>query len=143
MKHTANHVLQNPAWMAVYNASKAAQHSLNETLRIELEPFGVRVINVVTGAIDTIIMTKDAAAGNKFQLPSKSLYQVIFNKIKGRADGVEKVPRTSPADYARVSQLVFILRCLRYVRTTANDAIASCRASRKKVNGCSVDRKYV
>lgn len=89
--------------MAVYNASKAAQHSLNETLRIELEPFGVRVINVVTGAIDTLVMTKNVAAGIEFQLPSKSIYQVIFDKIRARADGTEKVPRTSPADYAKVS----------------------------------------
>jgi 1-acylglycerone phosphate reductase len=95
--------------MAVYNASKAAQHSLNETLRIELEPFGVRVINVVTGAIDTIIMTKGAAAGVEFQLPSTSLYQAIFDKIKGRAEGLEYVPRTSTAEYANVSLTPFFL----------------------------------
>jgi len=33
-----------------YNASKAAAANLTEVLRLELEPFGIKVINLITGA---------------------------------------------------------------------------------------------
>lgn len=33
-------------WKGMYNASCAAVHQWNDTLRIEMEPFGVRVILV-------------------------------------------------------------------------------------------------
>jgi len=90
-----------PAWMGVYNASKAAQHVLMETLRIELEPLGVRVLTVVTGAIDTVVMTKQAGT---FRLPEDSMYTAIEGKLRERAEGHEVVPRTTPDDYAEVSR---------------------------------------
>jgi 1-acylglycerone phosphate reductase len=34
---------------SAYNATKAALHAYSNTLRIELAPFGVKVITVVTG----------------------------------------------------------------------------------------------
>lgn len=40
---------------SVYSASKAAIHSYARGLHLELKPFGVRVINVVTGGVDTNI----------------------------------------------------------------------------------------
>lgn len=91
-----------PAWMGVYNASKAAQHVLMETLRIELEPLGVRVLTVVTGAIDTVVMTKQAGT---FSLPADSMYTAIEGKLRERAEGHEVVPRTTPDAYAEVSRV--------------------------------------
>ena len=44
--------------IGVYNASKAASNLLSETLRLELAPFGVQVITVVTGVINTQFFTK-------------------------------------------------------------------------------------
>jgi NAD(P)-dependent dehydrogenase (short-subunit alcohol dehydrogenase family) len=41
---------------SVYRASKAALGVLNETLAIELAPFGVRVIEITTGPVDTDMM---------------------------------------------------------------------------------------
>jgi len=38
---------------SVYCASKAALHRYTDTLRLELEPFDVRVVNVVTGGVKT------------------------------------------------------------------------------------------
>ncbi|KAL8851889.1 MAG: hypothetical protein Q9221_003212 [Calogaya cf. arnoldii] len=43
------------AWGSVYNASKAALHSYSETLRVEVAPFGVHVITVVTGGVKSRI----------------------------------------------------------------------------------------
>ncbi|KAE8451659.1 hypothetical protein EG329_003116 [Mollisiaceae sp. DMI_Dod_QoI] len=40
-------------WQGYYNATKAAVAMLSDNLRIELSPWGVKVINVITGGIKT------------------------------------------------------------------------------------------
>ncbi|KAI9732544.1 MAG: hypothetical protein M1834_003879 [Cirrosporium novae-zelandiae] len=42
---------------SVYNASKAALHAYSNTLRVELAPFGVKVVTVVTGGVKTSAKT--------------------------------------------------------------------------------------
>ncbi|KAI4141716.1 MAG: hypothetical protein LQ340_007562 [Diploschistes diacapsis] len=42
-------------WGSTYNASKAALHSYGDTLRTELAPFGVHVVNVITGGVKSNI----------------------------------------------------------------------------------------
>ncbi|TVY40823.1 NADPH-dependent 1-acyldihydroxyacetone phosphate reductase [Lachnellula occidentalis] len=56
------------AFGSVYGASKAALHSWSNTLRVELEPFGVRVMVVVTGGVRSRI------ARTERKLPEGSLY---------------------------------------------------------------------
>ncbi|KIW32913.1 uncharacterized protein PV07_04426 [Cladophialophora immunda] len=53
----------------VYNASKAALHAYANTLRVELAPFDVKVITIVTGGVKSRI-----ASHVKRVLPEDSLY---------------------------------------------------------------------
>jgi 1-acylglycerone phosphate reductase len=75
-------------WQGYYNASKAAVNLLSDQLRIELAPFGVSCICVVTGAIKTKFF--DNAPGIK--LPADSLYAPAKDIVEPIAGGslVEK-----------------------------------------------------
>ncbi|CZR63966.1 related to 1-acyldihydroxyacetone-phosphate reductase [Phialocephala subalpina] len=63
---------------SVYNASKAALHAFSNTLRLELEPFGVRVLVVVTGGV------KSRIARTERVLPEGSLYVDIESSFERR-----------------------------------------------------------
>ncbi len=63
---------------SVYNASKAALHAYSQTLRLELEPFGVSVMVIVTGGVVSRI------ARNKRLLPEESLYRDIAEDFQRR-----------------------------------------------------------
>ncbi|KAF2639129.1 NAD(P)-binding protein [Massarina eburnea CBS 473.64] len=54
-----------------YNASKAALHAYSDTLRVELAPLGVRVLNIVTGGV------KSNLARVERKLPEDSYYQPL------------------------------------------------------------------
>lgn len=53
---------------SAYNASKAALHAYSDTLRVELKPFEVRVMVIVTGGVTSNI------ARTHRELPEGSLY---------------------------------------------------------------------
>lgn len=63
---------------SVYNASKAALHSYSNTLRVELEPFDVRVVTIVTGGV------KSNIARTVRKLPEDSVYLPIETEYNGR-----------------------------------------------------------
>lgn len=63
---------------SVYNASKAALHAYSRTLRLELEPFDVRVMVVVTGGVQSNI------ARTHRILPNDSLYLDIVEDFERR-----------------------------------------------------------
>jgi 1-acylglycerone phosphate reductase len=63
---------------SAYNASKAALHAYSRTLRLELEPFDVRVMVVVTGGV------KSNIARTHRILPDDSLYLPILDKFENR-----------------------------------------------------------
>jgi short-subunit dehydrogenase len=62
---------------AVYASSKAALTNLSETLRHELSPFGVSVICLQVGGVDTNF----DARTTEFSLPSNSYYAAIKDDI--------------------------------------------------------------
>jgi 1-acylglycerone phosphate reductase len=63
---------------SVYCASKAALHGYTDTLRLELKPFGVRVVNVITGGV------KSQIARTSRTLKSDSIYLPIEKDFEKR-----------------------------------------------------------
>ena len=80
----------------IYTGSKAALTAISDTLRMELAPFNVKVVTVVTGAISTNTL----AGGATFKLPPTSRYLSIEKEIVARARGEDGTPRMEPSVYA-------------------------------------------
>jgi len=50
---TSSSILAPVPFYAIYRASKAAVSAMSETLRAELAPFGIRIVEIMPGPIDT------------------------------------------------------------------------------------------
>ena len=83
-------------WRGLYAGSKAAVTAISETLRLELAPFGVKVVTVQAGAVGTNIL----AAGAQFELPHTSRYRGIEKEIAARAKGEDGVPKMESSVFA-------------------------------------------
>jgi 1-acylglycerone phosphate reductase len=81
----------------IYASSKRAIEVVTDTLRLELAPFGVSMLTVVTGAVK--------ASGQTYfddlELPKGSLYKTIRETIISRAQGNDGVPRMDTMKYAK------------------------------------------
>lgn len=61
---------------SVYCATKAALHGYTDTLRLELAPFDVRVVNVITGGVKSnIARTERALKPDSIYLPVQEDYE--------------------------------------------------------------------
>ncbi|KAJ5882003.1 uncharacterized protein N7529_000675 [Penicillium soppii] len=83
-----------PLWLGIYSSSKAALLALSETLRLELKPFGVQVLSVMTGAVQTMIFQEN------YRLPPDSAYVAWEKQIAAQAEGSEQASRMSAPVYA-------------------------------------------
>lgn len=63
---------------STYNATKAALHAYSNTLRVELAPFGVKVVTIVTGGVQSNIARTSRA------LPEGSLYLPVNREYQRR-----------------------------------------------------------
>lgn len=70
---------------------------ISDTLGLELAPFHVKVLTVVTGAVQTKSLD---ASGKTFSLPPNSLYKEIEDTVAARARGEDGTPRMDPIIYA-------------------------------------------
>ncbi|KAI1875381.1 hypothetical protein JX265_004439 [Neoarthrinium moseri] len=79
-----------------YAASKKSIEIVADTLRLELAPFGVSVLKVVTGGVKSLGQTYI----EDFALSAQSLYKEIENAIASRAQGNVGMPRMDTMEYA-------------------------------------------
>ncbi|KAF2432016.1 short chain dehydrogenase/reductase [Tothia fuscella] len=70
---------------SAYNASKAALHAYTNTLRVELAPFNVKVITIVTGGVKSNIARTDRT------LPQDSIYLPISAEYVRRTKHSQEV----------------------------------------------------
>ncbi|KAI0387001.1 putative hydroxybutyrate dehydrogenase [Hypomontagnella monticulosa] len=85
----------NIPYMGTYSASKRSLEIVAETLRLELAPFGVDVMEVVTGAVKTLGQTYFG----DLKLPADSLYKSVEDTFISRAQGNDHVPRMETMEY--------------------------------------------
>lgn len=70
-----------PPYFSAYSSSKAAAECVNRTIRRELAPFGVRVVNVKSGSVGTRLFENSPLV----PLPAGSLYSSLRQWIESRA----------------------------------------------------------
>lgn len=71
----------------VYCASKAALHALSDALRMELAPFGIRIVTLQPGAIASRFGDNGTA---NVVLPDDSIYQPVAKAVRARAKASQK-----------------------------------------------------
>lgn len=67
-----------------YSASKAAANSMTDTLRLELAPFGIKVIALLTGSVQSNFFNNLPTHNQEpqYELPKDSIYRVVPGGLK-------------------------------------------------------------
>ncbi|XP_071724746.1 short-chain dehydrogenase RED1-like [Rutidosis leptorrhynchoides] len=94
-------------WGGTYNASKAAVHSLTDSLRFELNLLGIQVTNVVPGVIRSNI--GPSAANNYKTMPDWKLYKDFKDLIQKRVEFIATTKAT-PADVFAQDTVAVVLK---------------------------------
>lgn len=83
-------------WVGSYSGSKRTLELMAETLRLEVAPFGVDVLSIVTGGV----VSQGQTYFEDFALPKDSMYRKIEDTIASRARGGDGMSRMSLTEYA-------------------------------------------
>ncbi|KAK7754269.1 hypothetical protein SLS62_003847 [Diatrype stigma] len=86
----------NSPWFSPYTSSKAALTTTSETLRLELSPFGVSVVTIMTGIVNTHFHANEP----DFILPEGSRYEPIKEIVTSWATGESKPSGGSAEQFA-------------------------------------------
>jgi short-subunit dehydrogenase len=97
-------VLVTP-FAGAYCASKAAVHALSDALRMELAPFGVRVLEVQPGAINTSF-AKNAGAQAERLINEQSPWWPLREGIRARSQASQGNPTSAEQFAAQVLKAV-------------------------------------
>ncbi|KAI1766301.1 hypothetical protein GGR53DRAFT_486960 [Hypoxylon sp. FL1150] len=82
VNHTSVASVAPIPFQAAYNSSKAALSMLTDTLRLELQPFGVQVVQLKTGGVKTNI----GANSPPLTVPAGSLYEPAREAVQTTRD---------------------------------------------------------
>lgn len=94
---TSSSILAPMPFYAAYRASKAAVSALGESLRSEVAAFGIRVVEIMPGPIDTDMLALSERVPEAIAFPP---YQALAERVAElRKPGA--LPSTSTADAAR------------------------------------------
>lgn len=107
-------VLPTP-FAGAYCATKAAVHILSEVLRMEVSPFGIDVVVVQPGAVESSI-ADTASQGLERYAADDSAYRAAFDGIKKRAQASQEAPMNANAFARQILDQVLAERAPRIVR---------------------------
>ncbi len=141
-------VLTTP-FSGAYCASKAALHALSDALRMELAPFGIRVITVQPGGVQSAFGQKAGELVHRM-LKGDSWYQPIRTFIEQRADAsqgnampaeifarklVDKILKENPPSIIRLGEKSKLMPFLKWgLATSMVDKILSKKFGLKKLD---------
>lgn len=89
-------------FQGAYNASKAAAASLTQALRMELAPFGVKVVEVITGVVKSNFYQNAPPC----TLPPGSIYAVAREPIEAFMSGQNQAPGDISESHVWAKQVV-------------------------------------
>jgi NAD(P)-dependent dehydrogenase (short-subunit alcohol dehydrogenase family) len=89
--------LQGAVTVSSYAASKHALEGWSESLRLELNPLGIKVVLVEPGAFQTDIWTRSAVMGKEVTKPTSPNLQRSLNM----RERITKIPKDDPVIVAR------------------------------------------
>ncbi|EHK21694.1 uncharacterized protein TRIVIDRAFT_52907 [Trichoderma virens Gv29-8] len=84
-------------FQSAYNASKAAMAMFSDSQRLELEPFGIRVIDLKSGAVKTNLIKNQKSAG-QVSLPKGSIYEPAKEAVESAMRNDKLADSGMPAD---------------------------------------------
>jgi len=94
---TSSSILAPMPFYAAYRASKAAVSALGESLRTEVAPFGIRVVEIMPGPIATDML---AGSGRPYEARDVAPYRALAEHAMRTRDAINGL-ETSTADAAR------------------------------------------
>ena len=83
-------------FQSAYNASKAAMAMFSDSQRLELEPFGITVVDLRTGAVKSNILQNQKAAG-LVSLPKDSIYEPAREAVESAMRNEKLADKGMPA----------------------------------------------
>jgi 1-acylglycerone phosphate reductase len=83
-------------FQSAYNASKAAMAMFSDSQRLELEPFGITVVDLKTGTVESNIM-KNRKEATQASLPKGSIYEPAKETVEMSMSGAKFLESAMPA----------------------------------------------